>query len=497
MTKYYTTQELGVNSKIVEKTITAHLLYDLERERTLIGACLYHPQVEIPKIKDIIKPFHFFSKANSIAFDCIIKSWEKNKNSDKSSLSNLILTQISELEKSNFKPQEHDSIPAVKGNCELYLRNCENRYILGVTNTEGIANDIKDFYKRREIQKILQNASISVQSQFSLDYTIDSITQGHLAKIQDVLNENGNLSHNYKRVGMAKPQDAKSKENGIKTGIEELDKMTGGLKSGHLTILAGASGMGKTALTVNILTHIAKSSIPVGFLSMEMPMMEILERIYSYLAQKPFDKLDEQEREKTYQESKKLDFFVDEADLQGANNYDSIVNGIKALVNQCGVKVVFIDYLDFIKLNSPNKNINQADVLGDITNGLKMLAKNLKIHIVLLVQLNREALKANGGRPTLTAIRGSSKIENAADLILFIFRQAKVLQDNKPTYVSDYQERRKAWEAWNESIQENQNKGELIVGKYRHGKHWDVDLECNLETNTFKSIKKSNYSTEQ
>ncbi|AZO96169.1 DnaB-like helicase C-terminal domain-containing protein [Halocella sp. SP3-1] len=241
--------------------------------------------------------------------------------------------------------------------------------------------------------------------------------------------------------------------NSIKIGYPTLDGIMGGLKPGHLTVLAGATSMGKTALGLNIAHKLMQKGVPLYLISLEMVDTELVDRILiqesKVSATDYTHKIDEKQEKSINIALNKIYnkpvLITDEAGLN--------ISQIKALSRRAkkqeDVKVIIIDYLTMIQMESTDN----YKAIGKVVTQIRDLAKELHVPIILLHQLNRNVSSRSNPRPLLSDLRDSGEIEERADEVIFVYR---------PEYYDAKKEGR------DESrVQDNV---EVIVAKNRTGK---------------------------
>ena len=222
-------------------------------------------------------------------------------------------------------------------------------------------------------------------------------------------------------------QDAKSGKK-IKLGFPRLDKMTGGLGSGTLHILAARPGMGKTALAVNMAVNVAANGNPVVIFSLEMTMEEIGRRIMSSAMTKSVseiiasNKLTDKDRQQMEHALTKLRDYPIYLDDNAGSDPLMIKTKIKQL-NMAGIhpKLIFVDYLQLVEMPGMG-NRSRNDEVAKISRSFKLLAKELKIPVIALSQLSRASEKRTDHTPQISDLRDSGAIEQDADTIMFVDR---------------------------------------------------------------------------
>ena len=248
---------------------------------------------------------------------------------------------------------------------------------------------------------------------------------------------------------------------GVPSGFRDLDQNIVGFQNSNLIVIGGRPSMGKTAFAVNILQNMAiHSSTPfgVGFFSLEMSAEELCMRILSaetgissdLIKRKLINQNDINKIMSISENLSDKKIFIDDTPSLGLLEISSKA---KEMVSK-GVDLIIIDYLQLISTEGMSKNWSREQVVSSISRGLKVLAKEIQKPIIALSQLNRSAESRSDHRPLLSDLRESGSIEQDADIVLFLHREAYYDKDN----------------------QDIENKAELIVAKNRHGKTEKIDL---------------------
>lgn len=222
---------------------------------------------------------------------------------------------------------------------------------------------------------------------------------------------------------------------GIKTGFVDLDALTHGLHPGQLVVIAGRPRMGKSSIAMNIVDHVASNGVGVALWSQEMPGREYSDRQLAASAKVDQNKIrslsltrDELNAlTKSAAELFPLPVWIDEG--QGATLGEIASKGRRA-IQRNGVRLLVIDHLGLMN-HERDREERSDEAIGRTTRGLKSLAKELNVPIVLLCQLNRECEKEKDKRPQLSHLRGTGDIEQDADVVLFLYRD-EVYRKNSP-----------------------------------------------------------------
>jgi len=261
---------------------------------------------------------------------------------------------------------------------------------------------------------------------------------------------------------------------GIGTGYGDLDKICGGFRPGQFIIIAARPAMGKTALALNIATHAAVDlNKKVAIFTMEMAADEVIMRMFASASEVNMEAMlkgfgmNEEKLIRIMQASEVLStrqIYIDES---GTNSPLEIRAKTRRLAAELGgLDLIIIDYLQLMTL--PRDRDNRQQEIAEISRALKILAKDMKIPVVALSQLNRSLETREDRRPRLADLRESGAIEQDADLVMFIYRD----------------------EYYNPDKTEKPGIAEVIVGKNRHGATGSADLGFVKEITLFRNLEK-------
>ena len=258
---------------------------------------------------------------------------------------------------------------------------------------------------------------------------------------------------------------------GVATGFYDFDRMTSGLQPGDLVVLAARPSMGKTALAINIAEHVAlNEGLPVAVFSMEMGASQLAIRIVGSIGRIDQSRLrtgkltaDEWPRlTESIEKLRNVSLHIDET--PGLTPSELRANA-RRLARQCGkLGLIVVDYLQLMS-GSTSDGENRATEIGEISRGLKMLAKELQCPVMALSQLNRSVEQRTDKRPMMSDLRESGAIEQDADVIMFIYRDDYYNKDSKEPGVA-----------------------EVIIGKQRNGPTGTVKLAFLKPITKFESL---------
>jgi len=259
---------------------------------------------------------------------------------------------------------------------------------------------------------------------------------------------------------------------GVPTGFYDLDRMTSGLQPGDMVVLAARPSMGKTAFAINIAEHVAlNEGLPVAVFSMEMGASQLAVRVVGSIGRIDqgrlrTGKLSDDEWPRLTEAIEKLrtvSLHIDET--PGLTSSELRANA-RRLARQCGkLGLIVVDYLQLMSGSGGAGGDNRATELGEISRGLKMLAKELQCPVIALSQLNRSVEQRTDKRPMMSDLRESGAIEQDADIIMFIYRDDYYNKDSKDPGVA-----------------------EIIIGKQRNGPTGTVRLTFLKNLTRFESL---------
>ena len=222
---------------------------------------------------------------------------------------------------------------------------------------------------------------------------------------------------------------------GVPTGFYDLDRLTAGFQAGDLIVLAARPSMGKTALAINIAEHVAlNEGLPVAVFSMEMGAAQLAVRIVGSIGRIDQShlrtgKLTDEEWPRLTEAIEKLRTISLHIDETAGLTSSELRANARRLSRQCGkLGLIVVDYLQLMT-GSSSDGENRATELGEISRGLKMLAKELQCPVIALSQLNRSVETRPDKRPMMSDLRESGAIEQDADIIMFIYRDEYYTKD--------------------------------------------------------------------
>jgi replicative DNA helicase len=423
----------------------------IEAEQSVLGGLLLD-NAAWDRIADIISEADFYRSDHRAIFRHIAKLIEENKPAD-------ALTVAENLDRSgklnDVGGQAYIGSLALNtpsaANIRRYAEIVRERSIM--RNLAAIGTEIADSAYTptgKDASLLIDEAEAKI---FQIAEARSKARQGFI-KIDPLLTET------VERIDMLYSRENKSEVIGVSTGFVDLDRMTSGLQPGELIIVAGRPSMGKTTLVMNMAEHVTlaeKKSVAV--FSMEMSGPQLAMRMIGSVG-----RVDQHElRTGTFKEddwSKLVDavgklneaqMYID--DTAGLNVLE-VRSRARRLHRQCGgLAMVVIDYLQLMSGTGHGGQENRATEIAEISRSLKSLAKELKVPVIALSQLNRSVDSRQDKRPMMSDLRESGAIEQDADLILFIYRDEVYNPDSPRKGIS-----------------------EIIIAKQRNGPVGKIDL---------------------
>lgn len=431
------------------------LPYSLEAEQTILGAILIDASV-LSIVLEKVKPDSFFNEQHRALFQIMLQMFTSGEKAD-------IITVL------NAAMAEHIFDTAAEG--RAYLGALVN-LVPSVANIESYCNIVAEKYYIRSLafvaRSILQDIQTGEQdAQMLMDAAEQRIfdirkgkdTQG-LVKLGDAICEA------YDHIGKIAGPD-KEKYIGARTGFKYLDTITSGLNKSDLILIAARPGMGKTSFAMNIAANVARrGDREVAVFSLEMSKEQLATRLLSTEALVDSNKL----RSGFLINDDWVRLATSAGVLSGLPMYIDDTAGITAqqikakLRRMKNVGLVVIDYLQL--MTSTLRTDNRVLVISEITRQLKIMAKELDIPVILLSQLSRGPESRNDKRPMLSDLRESGSIEQDADIVLFLYRDAYYNKESPTPNIS-----------------------ECIIAKNRHGETGTVQMIWDGQFTRFSNME--------
>ncbi|MEG1427577.1 MAG: replicative DNA helicase [Oscillospiraceae bacterium] len=434
------------------------LPFSAEAEQSVLGAILLDPECLSTVAELIPRAEYFYQRNNQLIYAAMLEMFTVGKPVDFVTVLEY-LKGVGSFDESSGK---------------VYLTQLA-QLVPSISNVAQYAEIVKDKYDLRRLilaaRGILDDAGDAGGSTTHLldsaEQRIFDIRQGK--SVQGLVRINEVLLQTFEKLDALNSPDA-DKYRGIPTGISELDATITGLNRSDLLILAARPGMGQTSFALNIARHAAVAcNRRVAFFSLEMSREQLGSRMLSTEALVESTKL--RTGELTESEWTRLiegGDILSKSELYFDDTSGITVPEMKAKLRRLqDVDLVIIDYLQL--MSSAKKIDNRVQEISEITRNLKIMAKDLRVPVMALSQLARGSEKRTDHKPVLSDLRDSGSIEQDADIVLFLYREA---------YYPG---------AEGSSEDQNQNKSECIIAKNRHGESKSIPLHWQGEFTRFTS----------
>ena len=440
--------------------------HNIVAEKAVIGALLREPELCDEVVTVLRNPDDFYHDAHKRIFSHIMKMRSDNSSIDLLLLVNH-LTMTDELELVGGYPYLGDLMESVPTSVHAvhYAQIVKDKSLLRKLIHTG-SEIIRDAYSPETQTKNLLNKAASEMTQLCETQTLNQLTD-----MEALMSE---ASGFLDRLAFGQVE-------GVKTGFLDLDELIGGLHPNELIILAARPSMGKTALAMNIAENVASAKNAVLFVSLEMAKLELALRLICSHAKLVSNKVrrnmlstDEKNR---FTDSASvlgsLPMFIDDTPSRTVMEIAAVARRLK---RQEDLQLLVIDYIGLIAPENPDEP--RQEQVAKIARQLKLLARELKIPVLCLSQLNRQADSGRKDeRPRLSQLRESGAIEQDADVVMFIHREEM------------YMSREQAEETG------KSGKADLIVAKQRNGAVDDISLTFSKEHTRFLSAPRYDMPT--
>ena len=462
-----------------------------EAEQALLGAMLVNNEVA-NRVSAFVRPEHFFQPVHGRIYEAILGLIERGQ----------IATPVTL--KTYFEGDE--ALTDIGG--AQYLARLAGSAVT-IINAEDYGRTVHDLYLRRELIHLGEDV---VNTAF--DFRVDTPAREQVEEAEQhlyTLAEEGQYEGGFAPLKEPLESAVKMMESaynrdgdmtGVATGLTELDELLGGLNPSDLIILAGRPSMGKTALATNIAYHASKShrvetdddgnahvvdGAVVGFFSLEMSAEQLAFRLLAEATGVSSSKLrrgkispeEFQNVVPASQTLSRIPFFIDDTPSLSVAALRTRARRLKRTHN---LSLVIVDYLQLMRPSGRKSYDNRVLEIAEITQGLKALAKELGVPVLALSQLSRAVEQRDDKRPQLSDLRESGAIEQDADVVMFIYREAYYEARREPKEGTD-----KHFE-WQTKMDQINHLAEVIVAKQRSGPIGRVDLVFDPKTTKFTTL---------
>jgi replicative DNA helicase len=473
--------------------------HNVEAEQALLGAILLNNDA-FYRVSDFLEPIHFYEPIHRDIYELAGKIIRAGKSADPTTIKTHLPDQL---------------LPDVTMAQYLARLAAEATTVL---NASDYGQAVYDLAIRRNLILVGEE-----MVQVAYDSDVEMTPEKQIEKVEGELfqlAEKGRYDGGFQTFGKALSAsiqmagEAYQRDgglSGIATGLDDLDRMMGGLQKSDLIILAGRPAMGKTSLVTNIAFNVAKNwkgeitpdghsktvnGGMVGFFSLEMSSEQLATRILAEQAEISSSDI-RRGRIHDTQFSKlvdvstmmsKLPLFIDDT---GGISVAQLAARARRLKRQKGLDFLIIDYLQLLSGSSKASSQNRVQELTEITTTLKALAKELEIPVVALSQLSRQVEARDDKHPQLADLRESGSIEQDADVVLFVYREEYYLKNKEPKEGSPEHL------AWQGEMEKVHGKAEVIIGKQRHGPTGTVQLSFEAQFTRFGNLARADYLPER
>ncbi len=444
---------------------------NLDAEKTLLGTLILSSK-GVENIADILLPKHFYNLAHGLIYTSILNLWQENQPVD-------ILHILNKLETKDFLEKKKE------------LQTIDKQFLIDLisyssltTLTRETALQIREKYYLREIIDVSNTlkdlaydenskaTELLDRAQQKLFNAVLSINNQDFYQISELL---GTTLERINQLHLGKNQD-----NFISTGFDNLDSILGGLYKGDLIILAARPSMGKSSLALEIakrvsMGHNGKNKVGVAIYSLEMSKDQLVDKLLAsaskveayrirtgYLKEDNYSN-DFQKLGEGISLLSEAEIYIDDIPSLSILELKSKTRKLKSKKN---IGLVIVDYLQLMqRANDAKYQGNRVQEISEMTRGLKILAKELSVPVLVLSQLSRGVESRDDKRPMLSDLRESGSIEQDADVVMFVHREEMY---NRQTLRKDI--------------------ADIIVSKNRNGKTGTVELRWLHSLATFDDL---------
>lgn len=454
-------------------------LFNIPIERSLLSAILYDPNI-FDDIENGLEPSDFGYKNHEDIFRAMI-----------------------ELKRLDLPISEEFLRKKLPHNANIDEDIIEIVSIAPIVDIKSYMQEIQDLSLKRKLHSLAnsikeKSLDVNLSSKEIIDYLESDIfklqTKSSNREFRQFSDVTSSMLSNI----------AKLKERGnryligIDTGFRELNRYTTGFNKGELVILAARPAMGKTALALNMIIPTLKSGKGVAFFSLEMDAEQIVLRMMSSITSIPLQKLrigDLEDKDWTFFDNtcnqiSSWKFYIDDSGGLDITHLRSKLRKLK--LKDPSISLAVVDYLQIMSgIGNKDRHLE----IAEISRGLKILARELNIPILALSQLNRSLEQRGDRRPTLSDLRESGSIEQDADIILFIYRDAVYKRRDIKEKIERAKKEGNAPPQEEILGEQEIEEAELIIGKHRNGPIGTIKL--NMHTKYTRFVDIANYTTEQ
>lgn len=433
--------------------------HDIEAEKSVLGAILIDSSA-ISTMAEFLKSNHFYQREHQMIYSCMVTLFEKQQPIDVVTLKNA-LTQAGDIKKiggASYLSTLIDTVPTA-AYVEHYGKIVKDHYTKRKLIELSSQLVEKSFDEKGDTKKLLDEAEREI---FSLSREHQ---RSDFIELKDILSESFERLEEFIKKGIHL--------RGIPTGFKEIDTKLAGLHPSNLIILAARPGVGKTTLALNMSLYIAqKEKVPVGFFSLEMSKEELVDRLL--VAQADIDAWRLKTGRLSDDDYKRLTgamgdlseapLYID--DTPGATIMEMRTKARK-LKAERNIQLIIVDYLQLA--DAGKRFDSRVNEVSYVSQGLKNLARELKIPVLAISQLSRAVEQRGTRKPQLADLRESGAIEQDADVVMFLYQE----------------------EDTEDMLDKNKRMIKLFVAKHRNGSTGEIDLMFRGDRVKFYGVDKT------
>jgi len=434
--------------------------HSVEAEQGVLGSMLISPRDAIAEVVEKITAEYFYVPAHQTIFDVLVELWNTGAGIDLITFTQVLRDRnVLETVGGAAAITTLFTFVPTAANVGYYLEIVRDKYILRSIIAAGTESVRRAYEEQDEVGNLLDEVE---QKIFAVG---EDRFKGQMLSMKDqVMEAIESIEKLYERKGGI---------TGVSTGFVEFDRMTSGMHPSEMIVIAARPSMGKTALAMNIAEHVAiNEKLPVGVFSLEMSSQQLVQRLLCSRARVNLQKvrdgfLGERDFPSLTAAASKLaeaKIFIDDTASLTVLELRAKARRLKAQQN---VQLIIIDYLQLLRSTSRRAQDNRQLEISEISAGLKGLAKELKIPVIVVAQLNRQPEQRTGGKPRLSDLRESGSIEQDADLVGLLVRPELYEEDE-------------------EARAEKSGEAELIIAKQRNGPVGEIPLTFLKEFTRFE-----------
>src|SRR5467141_1251284 len=434
--------------------------HSVEAEKGVLGSMLISPRETIAECVEKINEEYFYIPAHQTIYNVLVDLWNAGQAIDLITFTQVLRDRniLESVGGAAFVTSLFTFVPTA-ANVGYYLEIVRDKYILREIISAATESVRRAYEEQDEVNNLLDEVE---QRIFAVGE--DRFKGEMLSMKEQVMSTLESIEKLFENKGAI---------TGVSTGFRDLDKLTSGLHSSEMIVIAARPSMGKTALAMNIAEYAAiEANLPVAIFSLEMSAQQLVQRMLcsrarvnlaktrdGFLGEADFPRL-------THAASKLAEakIFIDDSAGLTILELRAKARRLKAQQN---VQLIIVDYLQLLRSTSRRAQDNRQLEISEISAGLKGLAKELKIPLIVIAQLNRQPEARSGGKPRLSDLRESGSIEQDADLVGLLVRPEIYEEDE-------------------DARAEKAGEAELIIAKQRNGPVGEIALTFLKEFTRFE-----------